>query len=280
MSFRLDRFLTVYFFHPLSKKLQLKRDIKVSILMYHGISNVINRGIHPYFETTTTPAVFAEQVRFLKNNRYRIVDLENVAAIFSQKKNADARFVAMTFDDGLLDFYTDAFPVLKRFNFSATVFLPTGMVGRKVANQAVMTWENARELVNQGIVFGSHSVSHPRLVELKTAEVDREIKVSKDELELKLNRKIKCFSYPYAFPESNQAFVLLLEELLYRSGYEIGVTTIIGNSSKRDHRLFLKRLPINRYDDPKFLKAKLEGGYDWMHSCQSLHKKAKRIAGA
>jgi peptidoglycan/xylan/chitin deacetylase (PgdA/CDA1 family) len=280
MAFRFDRFLTLYFFHPLSKKCRSEADIKVPILMYHGISNSIHRGVHPYYETTTTPAVFAEQVQFLNSNRYRVVGLEELPGIFSMEKKKDTRFAVITFDDGLLNFYTDAFPVLNEFGFSATVFLPTGRMGRLVANQAVMSWEHARELMRQGVFFGSHSVSHPRLVELEVAEVEREIRDSKKELEAKLGRKIRSFSYPYAFPDNNWTFMLLLEKLLSRYGYELGVTTMIGNSSMRDNRLFLKRLPVNHHDDMRFFRAKLEGGYDWLHSCQSLSKKARLIAGA
>jgi peptidoglycan/xylan/chitin deacetylase (PgdA/CDA1 family) len=278
--FRLDRFLTLYFFHPLAKKYQSEANLKVPILMYHGISNSIHPGIHPYYETTTTPTVFLEQAQFLKDHRYQVVGLEELPGIFSLKRKKDTKFVIMTFDDGLLDFYTNAFPVLKEYGFSATVFLPTGKVGRSVANQTVMSWVHARELMCNGIAFGSHSVSHTKLVELEAEEVDREIRDSKEELEAQLGGHIASFSYPYAFPETNTKFLLLLEKLLSRCGYELGVTTAIGRSSIRDRPLFLKRLPVNYHDDTEFFQAKLEGGYDWLHSCQSLLKKAKRFAGA
>jgi hypothetical protein len=66
-----------------------------------------------------------------------------------------------------------------------------------------------------------------------------------------------------------------MRTLLAECGYKCGVTTIIGRSSIKDHNFFLKRLPINDYDDIQFLRAKIEGGYDWLHTIQSNFKKLK-----
>ena len=276
MHFRIDRFLTLYFFHPLCKR-RASFENRIPVLMYHGISGKRKLDVHPYFETVTTPAIFARQMSFLKDNGYQVSSLDNLWDIFSMPGNRGEKWVVITFDDGLLDFYTEASPILERFNFPTTVFLPVGLMGQEVANQSVMSWGNARELADKGIAFGSHSMSHPKLSELDWTAVEYEIRVSKEKIEDELGREVTSFSYPYAFPEQNKLFVCTLGKCLSGCGYITGVTTLIGRCSATDARLFLKRLPVNYHDDIPLFKAKLEGGYDWLHAGQNVFKKAKNL---
>jgi peptidoglycan/xylan/chitin deacetylase (PgdA/CDA1 family) len=279
-NFRLDRFLTLHFFHPIAKRRRPQEGLKVPILMYHGIGGLQKEGSHPYYETATSPEVFAAHMAFLKGNGYRVVGLNELAGIFSNPGLSIEKCVVITFDDGLADFITVALPVLDRHGFSATVFLPAGLMGREVNGQACMTWDEVRESAAKGITFGSHSLTHPKLVDLTPPELEREIRGSKEKIEGELGQRIDSFSYPYAFPEQDAGFLKRCKELLVKSGYRSGVTTIIGAAASKDNRYFLKRLPMNDHDDLPFFKAKLEGGYDWLHAFQKVLKKAKRLAGA
>ena len=278
--FRLDRFLTLHFFHPIAKRRRPQEGVKVPILMYHGIGGLQKKGSHPYYETATSPEVFAAHMAFLMGNGYRVVGLNELAGLFSGHANCPEKPVVITFDDGQADFKTDAFPVLNRHGFSATVFLPAGLMGQKVNGQACMTWDQVRESAAKGIAFGSHSLTHPKLVDLTPPELEHEIRGSKEKIESELGQRIDSFSYPYAFPKQDDGFLKHYEALLIKSGYRSGVTTIIGAAASKDNRYFLKRLPMNDHDDPLFFKAKLEGGYDWLHAFQKALKKAKRLAGA
>jgi peptidoglycan/xylan/chitin deacetylase (PgdA/CDA1 family) len=244
--------------------------------MYHGISRAGRNGGHPYYETTTSPAVFADQMRFLNENGYESVGLLDLPGIFSGRFDQGRKFVVITFDDGLLDFCVTAYPILKDFGFSATVFLPAGLMGGQLAGQDVMSWKNAREMTAESVLFGSHSLTHPKLVEIERSDLEIEIRQSKENIESETRKVVESFSYPYAFPEQSHEFVVILEKLLIESGYKTGVTTIIGRSSRSDRFFFLKRLPINDHDDIQLFRAKLEGGYDWLHACQKIFKKAKR----
>jgi peptidoglycan/xylan/chitin deacetylase (PgdA/CDA1 family) len=241
--------------------------------MYHGISDAKRNGVHPYYETTTSPVVFAQQIGFLKDNGYQTIGLEELPAVLAGQTHRSKKYVVITFDDGLLDFYITGFHILKGHGFSATVFLPAGLMGGKLAGQDVMSWENARALSVEGVAFGSHSLTHPKMVELDRTEMLEEIRKSKEKIMDELGRETTIFSYPYAFPEQNTLFVRTMEKLLSECGYKFGVTTTIGRSSVKDHHFFRKRLPINDYDDTRFLRAKIEGGYDWLHSAQINFKR-------
>jgi peptidoglycan/xylan/chitin deacetylase (PgdA/CDA1 family) len=276
---RLDRFLTLHFFHPIAKRRRPQEGLKVPILMYHGIGGLQKRGSHPYYETATSPEVFAAHMAFLKGNGYRVVGLNDLPGVFANPEPRIGNCVAITFDDGLADFKTDAFPVLNRHGFPATVFLPAGLMGRQLNGQACMTWDQVRESAAKGIAFGSHSLTHPKLVELAAPALEREIRHSKEKIESELGQGVDSFSYPYAFPEHDAGFLKRCEDLLARSGYHSGVTTTIGAAAPADNRYFLKRLPVNEHDDTRFFQAKLEGGYDWLHAVQKVFKKGKRLAG-
>ena len=138
-----------------------------------------------------------------------------------------------------------------------------------------LTWPEIRELQQAGMEFGSHTVSHPQLHALNLREVEGELRASKQTIEDKTGTGVRCFSYPYAFPESDRNFVRSLRDILQAAGYNEGVSTIVGTAQRGSDQLFLERLPVNSWDDLHFFKAKLEGGYDWLHSFQYARKMLK-----
>lgn len=276
---RLDRLASLYFFHPLAA--WWSSEGSIPILMYHSISNDEDNR-HPYFQTTTSPQRFAEQMAFLKQDGYQTVQLSEVPSLLAAPRLAPVKPVVITFDDGYRNFYTDAYPVLASYGFTASMFLPTGYISsdhRTFNGIACLSWKEVRELYAAGIEFGSHTVTHPKLKDLQPAEVEREVHESKEEMEQQIGSKVLCFSYPFAFPELRRSFVATLRDVLCRSGYESGVSTIIGTTDRGDDPLFMRRLPVNTADDRHLLRAKLEGGYNWLHRIQRW-KKAVRPNGA
>jgi peptidoglycan/xylan/chitin deacetylase (PgdA/CDA1 family) len=243
--------------------------------MYHSISCDRDHHATPYYRTTTTPERFAEQMRFLAENGYSTVPVNTVMDRLRNNSTGCTKAVALTFDDGFEDFSTEAFPILERYGFSATMFLPTLYIGnsaRQFDGKYCLTWRQVRELNTARVVFGSHTVSHPQLHRLKPAEWKRELQDSKDAIEQALGAPVHCFSYPYAFPEEDRRFRQQLRETLAECGYNSGVSTIVGGAAQSDDNFFLRRLPVNDADDRALFQAKLEGGYDWVHGVQYASK--------
>jgi len=118
-------------------------------------------------------------------------------------------------------------------------------------------------------------VTHPKLVELGIDKVEQELRESKEKIEDHAGHPVKSFCYPYAFPEQDKRFVMMLLYLLEKCGYEIGVTTRVGLATKADNIFALKRIPMNDFDDQIFLVSKLNGAYDWIQKLQSVYKKIK-----
>ncbi len=330
---RLDRFITLWLARPLLAVVRPLSSVlghrfsppRLPILMYHSISDDSETGVHPYYRVCTSPKRFREQMEWLKANGYQGVTLttglawlnsafdvgcsmldvrcsslrtsqpELETSAFSRQPSALAsRPVALTFDDGFRDFYTQAFPVLQEFGFTATVFLPTAFIGdtrhtfaprsgtsafslQPSALKECLTWSEVRELHRAGIEFGSHTVTHPQLADLSWTSVIQEIRNSSMEIEHHLGEAVTSFAYPHAFPQADRLRAAQLAELLQKEGYQCNATTAIDRMRVSDNPYSIPRLPINDCDDRMLFSAKLKGDYDWLAWPQKMSKRIRSM---
>lgn len=276
---RIDRAFSIGVARPWKRITQRSNKPAVPILMYHGIQKKLDKNQHPYFETNTYPELFAQHMQFLHESGYKTVTVQDAVSAAVHGQNGH-KLVAITFDDGFADFYTHAFPVLAQYQMTATMYLVSDWTREQRftrEEKEFLTWPEIREMQAHGIHFGSHTVSHPTLYSLDASELEFEIRRSKESIENKLGKAVHSFAYPYAFPEQDRNFTQQVRGFLQSSGYRNGVTTILGTANPQSDAYFLPRLPVNSHDDLTFFKAKLEGGYDWLHSAQYLSKTVKRI---
>jgi peptidoglycan/xylan/chitin deacetylase (PgdA/CDA1 family) len=271
---RLDRLTTLYLGLPITKIVGPKNGTRVPILLYHSISENLFGKSNPYSHINTSPAVFHEQMRWLKQAGYRSIDLGELVRGLEDGADLE-KAVVITFDDGYQDFLTDALPILKQCGFAATVFLATGRIqetSMRFEGVDYLAWSDVRELHEEGIRFGSHTVTHPDLRCLGPEQIEYELGYSKEVIEQKLGTAVTSFSYPFAFPEEDRDFSRLLVDELENQGFENGVTSVLGRAGAHRSRFFLPRLPLNSWDDKSFFLAKLAGGYDWLHWPQWVTK--------
>jgi peptidoglycan/xylan/chitin deacetylase (PgdA/CDA1 family) len=271
---RIDRLATVYVCHPIAKLTGWSAKYCVPVLTYHSISENLFGKVHPYHHINTPVSIFSLQMRWLRQAGYRTISLSELMNGFEFTQDL-AKTVVLTFDDGYQDFYTDAFPILKQCGFSATVFLATDRIrdeSVRVEGADYLTWNEVRELQSDGISFGSHSVTHADLRSLGPEQIDYELGYSKETIEQRIGASVESFSYPFALPEEDGDFIRYLADTLENMGYSNGVSSAIGRAKPTDTRFFLPRLSVNSWDDVELLKAKLEGGYDWLHWPQWFYK--------
>jgi len=165
----------------------------VDVLMYHSIG----RGGDP---THIGAELFAEHLAALEEAGYHIRRFADLASpestIFAEKT------AIVTFDDAYADFCANAAPELIRRNWPATVFTPTGWVGktarwRGARGEQLLDWPQIRELAGAGIEFGSHAVSHRDLTRLPTAALREELVQSRARIEQELGAAVGTFAAPY-----------------------------------------------------------------------------------
>jgi len=169
---------------------------KIPVLMYHQIA-ALSREQDPY-QLAVSPARFEAQMANLAARNLRGVSVEQVVS--GQARVGQA--VAITFDDGYEDNYATAFPILKKYGFSATIFVATGWMGSSGTRIAGYTpryvsWEQVQEMAKNGIQFASHSVSHADLLTLSPGQLHAELAQSRAILEQQLNCAICHIAYPY-----------------------------------------------------------------------------------
>jgi len=271
---RIDRLATLYLCHPVAKLTGWSSKYCVPILTYHSISENLFGKVHPYHHINTPTSVFAMQMKWLRCEGYRTIGLPELLGGFETGSDLSKRFV-LTFDDGYQDFSTEAFPLLRQCGFTATVFLATDRIrdaSVRLEGADYLTWSEVRDLHAEGITFGSHSVTHADLRSLGPEQIDYELGYSKETIEQKIGVAVESFSYPFAFPEEDSDFIRYLADALENLGYSHGVSSAIGRAKPKDPRFFLPRLSVNAWDDLELLRAKIEGGYDWLYWPQWFYK--------
>lgn len=138
----------------------------------------------------------------------------------------------LTFDDGYMDNYEEAFPILSEMVVNATFFVVTGMIGdnrdwgeMKKARR-LMTWEQLREMDRAGMEIASHTESHADLSSISITESRKEMKRSKEVIEQKLGKTCSSFCFPYN--RLNRELVKLMVEAGYRAGTATPTTQNMG----------------------------------------------------
>jgi peptidoglycan/xylan/chitin deacetylase (PgdA/CDA1 family) len=273
----LDRQATLLFTAPLVRAGVLRMRRAIPILMYHSVSDSVEKGVSPYYRVTTSPARFREHMRWLHEHGFVVIDLAEALRRLDAGIGLD-RAVVVTFDDGFQDFLTEAWPALAQYGFRASMFLPTAYISndrRSFKGRPCLTWSEVRELQSQGVSFGSHTVSHPVLHDLPWSDVARELRDSKVQIEDEVQERVDTFAYPFAFPQEDRPFVTRLRRELADLGFTGAVTTAIGRAKPGHDPLCLRRLPVNDCDDYRLFTSKLAGAYDWLGPVQLLSRTAK-----
>jgi peptidoglycan/xylan/chitin deacetylase (PgdA/CDA1 family) len=165
------------------------------ILVYHRIAEVPQA--QDPLRLCTSPRSLERVLRYLSENGYRFVSLGEAVATL-ERGGSSERLVCLTFDDGYRDFLTDAFPLLQRFGASATVFPVSDCIGGVnrwdacygLAPLPLLSSDEVLTLSEQGIEFGSHSLTHPRLTQVDPWQQGREIHGSRKALEDLLGRTV------------------------------------------------------------------------------------------
>ena len=196
------------------------RTLSVPILMYHHVAPAPAPGdIYPGL--TVTDADFAAQLAYLRAQGYHTIDLRQLFGALYTHKALPARPVVLTFDDGYLDNYTHALPILRHAKDKAEFNIITGFVGRTLGVNTYMTWPQIKALAAAGMEIESHTINHPDLGILPEDKVRYELRDSRAALQRELGIPVQFFAYPDGQPFKSgtaEAQALLLK-LLPAYGY-------------------------------------------------------------
>jgi len=223
----------------------------VPVLCYHHIIP----GELP--ETATTKAVvplreFEEQMKFLHENDYNTIKLEDLDNFIYKKQNLPEKSVLITFDDGYESNYVYALPIMQKYNLNFAIFL----IGKEVKEENEEPW-NPDKLSNltlkqieamaaTGLVeFGNHTYDLHRYINKRPAifskakeEISNDLKIMADFFECSGLPSMASISYPFGVHNET-----LLEQVK-EHGYKLGFTIEEGRVYRESDPYKLGRLVV------------------------------------
>lgn len=154
---------------------------------------------------------FEEQMEYLYNSPYKVIPLEELMTIINSKKClSNEHYIVLTFDDGCAKFSKTVLPILKKYNFPATIYPVAGSLGQmaswpKVINPDfnIVSELELKKLSDQGINIGAHTINHVKLSNCNFDVAKEEIKKSKQILENIIGKEVTSFSYPHGDYDEN-----------------------------------------------------------------------------
>jgi len=203
MSLLIIFILSLFLFLPLSyhNVYQINNNIVyaeetiIPILTYHNFTKDIGSSY------SINIIEFEKQMNYLATHNYSVISLSELLEGLRDEQ-LPPKTIVITIDDGYKSTFTLAYPVLKKYNFSATLFIYTDFIEK---NSNSLTWGEIKEMTKNNLEIGSHTLSHCNLLQYKENEnyenyltrIKKEIFLSKEILESKIEGKVKFFAYPY-----------------------------------------------------------------------------------
>jgi peptidoglycan/xylan/chitin deacetylase (PgdA/CDA1 family) len=226
----------------------------VAVLLFHKLTTRPELGISWH-----TPQQFEKIIR-----RLHEAGFYNGRSREWADNPSDPKKLLITFDDGYDGIFEYALPILKKYGFTALVFLVAAYLGKKsfwdmniLQRFRHLDWDEILELKQAGFEFGSHTMSHPDLTFVSPKRLEWELKESKKTLEERLGT-IDCLSYPFGRYNNE------VKEAAKRAGYRLGFAIHLRQNDCRFNPLTVKRIPAHFIDPWWLLKAELLRPDSWL----------------
>lgn len=193
---------------------------------------------------------FKKQMLFLKKQDSALIP-------FLDQGKEESASISVTFDDGYLDNYTLAFPILSDLKIPFTIFMISDFIDE--SHSLFLNKQHLRELAKNSLVtIGAHGKSHLPLAKMSLSEAKKEMSASKQEIEQILGRKVETMSFPHG--SFNQALLEIAAELGYK---KCGTSRARPNQRLNDH-LQVDRQCIFSCESELSFSQKLNGQWDWL----------------
>lgn len=243
---------------------------RIEILAYHSISNEAG-------PTSIPQEIFEGHLRILAEEQYAIIDFPELVEWREGKRELPSRVAILTFDDGFQDFADHAFPAIQSHGWHATVFLPTGCIGKEEnwagANapaRPIMSWETVKDLAAKGIRFGGHCVSHPDLTRLNGDQAEREIRLSIEAIEAMVGSPPGVFAPPYG--RSNARIRKIIAKYCHTS-----VGTNLAAAKATSDWMNYPRIEMHYFRDLELWRAYLRGEAEFYFRFRIVLRKVREI---
>lgn len=233
--------------------------MRIPVLMYHIVDEAL-ANVEKYY--CVSKENFETQMSFLSKKGFSTISLEDLYNALIMGTQLPEKSIIITFDDGYKDNFENAYPILKEYNFTAKIFLTTGLIGKTnqwnrhdaYPQRPLLTWKEIEIMRKQGISFGSHTHTHRHLDRISFDEAVKELMSSRNIIEKELGEKPDFLAYPYG------SFDLAVKKAAKKTGYLSACSVRVGLNKPGDDLFTLKRIPVYNWDTPSRLSRKLTFG--------------------
>ena len=215
-------------------------DVKIPVLLYHNFVPQVPETDPDNFNYINTPESFEENIKTLLENGYTIISMKELDEANNYKKGLPNKPIIITFDDGYYSNYEYIYPILKKYNIKASIFIITDKIGQEIDGIKYLGWDECWEMQNSGLVeIFSHSKKHVFYDKLPVREIRDDVKESYRMIEKHLGKqKLKVFAYPYG-AYTNETVQTLKNNGIDFQVYDIGI-----NNIRNLDKNFIKRINI------------------------------------
>jgi peptidoglycan/xylan/chitin deacetylase (PgdA/CDA1 family) len=204
----------------------------VPVLNYHKVEDL-------HHALSVSAQEFEEQMKYLRQKGYTSITPEQLVNYLQAGTPLPHRPILITFDDGYADNFSNAYPIMQKYGFTATIFLATGFVNH---DARFMRWWQIREMQANGFIFGSHGVGHHSLDTMSKAQVMRELRLSRAEIARQLGQIPYYFAYPSGVYNQH------IEDMVRTAGYKAAFSVKYGRANANSDFYALERIPVFKGD--------------------------------
>jgi peptidoglycan/xylan/chitin deacetylase (PgdA/CDA1 family) len=249
--------------------------VQARILCYHRIADDPNPNLATY---AIRPSDFRAQMQWLKDHGWHVISLTNMLAAFSEGITL-RKTAVLTFDDGYQDLVDEAMPILAEFDYPATAFIVSDLVGKTAewdvshggAMAPLATLDGLRALEGAGWEIGHHTRTHPRLIALDDEALANEIEGGKSEMERLLGHPVATFAYPFGINDQR------VREATEAAGFRAGFALDTSFASCDSPKYRIERVCVLREHTLRDLQALLWFGRDVQGSLRRVIGGPNRI---
>jgi len=231
---------------------------RLRVLTYHRF------GTRRYDPVAIPPEAFEGHLRWLSEHA-QVIDAAGFAGWLDGTRQIRHNTVLITVDDGHYSFYEHALPILRRYGFSAVLFVCPDLIEADEPPPAparpreFMSWRELEAVQAQGLTIGSHGLSHRSLARMSPREAEAEIVAAQAVLESRLGTRSPWFAFPFG---TRADFSDRLARFLVRRGYDFCFTSIHGHCRPPAAHTLLPRLKIEAGEDLELFGSIVEGHLD------------------
>lgn len=194
---------------------------------------------------------FEGQMRYLSDNGYHVITAQELVAFLEYRQGLPKKSVLITMDDGYRSVYNIAYPILKEFGYTATLFIYTDFVG---VSKMAITWDQLKEMKADGFMIGSHTIAHSDLTRAQEGEpeseflarIKKELYGSKKIIDQKLAQNTFFLAYPFGYYDQRSM------QVAKKAGYKVAMSVKRGGNPFFANPLVLRRDQILEEDMDTF----------------------------